>query len=194
MKIKKLIPLLLAAVCLTACADIPPVKEPVPVEQQTVIAPPEEGWTAEELMSVTYFDGIELCYPLTLRDLGPEYSCSTYTVGANEGRPEYVLMKENGAVYEEATYGYIFFESEGRDINADSKISYLLSTFFNINGISANTPAAEIEKALGAPDSIVDANDNISHYIYTDSETGKELMKLYVIKSEELVLSAEILL
>lgn len=179
MKIKKLIPLLLAAVCLTACAQIPPVKEPVPEEQQKTVAPPEGGWTAEELMSVTYFDGIELCYPLTLRDLGSEYSCSTYTVGANEGRPEYVLMKENGAVYEEATYGYILFESEGRDINADSKISYLFSVHFNINGISMNTPAAEIEKALGAPDSITVTEDNISCYLYTDRETGKELMKLY---------------
>lgn len=194
MKIKKLIPLLFAAACLTACAQIPPVKEPVPTEQQKTVAPPENGWTAEELMSVTYFDGIELCYPLTLRDLGPEYCCSTYTVGANEGRPEYVLMKENGAVFEEVSYGYIFFGSDGSEINADSKISYLLSEHFIINGISMNTPAAEIEKALGAPDSIVDANDNISHYIYTDSETGKDLMKLYVIKSEELVLSAEILL
>ena len=52
MKIKKLIPLLLAAACLTACAQIPPVKEPVPTEQQKTVAPPENGWTAEELMSV----------------------------------------------------------------------------------------------------------------------------------------------
>lgn len=73
MKMKNFFAVIMCAFCFTACADIPPVRETVPEEEQTVIAPPEDGWTAEELMSVSYFDGIRLSYPLTLRDLGSAY-------------------------------------------------------------------------------------------------------------------------
>lgn len=183
MKIKKLIPLLFAAVCLTACAQIPPVKETVPEEQQKTIAPPEGGWTAEELMSVTYFDGIELCYPLTLRDLGSAYFYSDFPEGTDErGKRIHHLEKElllSSGVY-------FTVNEPGEKLTADSRIDYLQTYVFAVNGLSANDTESEIEKALGKPDSIEDKDDKLL-YCYTDRESGKDLMEITVNKSEELV-------
>lgn len=183
MKIKKLIPLLFAAACLTACAQIPPVKEPVPEEQQKTIAPPEDGWTAEDLISVTYFDGIELYYPLTLRDLGSAYFYSDFPEGTDErGKRIHHLEKElllSSGVY-------FTVNEPGEKLTADSRIDYMQTYVFAVNGLSANDTESEIEKALGKPDSIEDKDDKLL-YCYTDRESGKDLMEITVNKSEELV-------
>lgn len=183
MKIQKLIPLLLAAACLTACAEIPPVRDTVPEEQQKTVAPPENGWTAEELMSVSYLDGIEMSSSLTLRDLGSAYFYSDFPEGTDErGKRIHHLEKElllSSGVY-------FTVNEPGEKLTADSRIDYMQTYIFTVNGLSAEDSEAEIEKALGKPDRITDEDDKRLYY-YTDRENGNDLLEITVNKSEELV-------
>lgn len=192
MKIKKLIPLLFAAVCLTACAQIPPVKEPVPEEQQKTVAPPEDGWTAEELLSVTYFDGIELCYPLRLRDLGSAYALDKSWLNM-QGRRVYPLI---GDSFSSVHCAYVFFDHDEEKASADDEIMALslYSDNFSVNKLNIYSTEADVEKILGTPDEINDDDAFNKRYYFCDSETGEDLLCVFVGKEEENVTGVAIFL
>lgn len=196
MKIKKLILPLLCAACLSACADIPPVKEPVPIEQQVIITPPEGGWTAAELMSHSYLNGIQLEYPLTMRSLGsgfsimglfstfedtsPESDDIWYYIEYNDPENiEYIVMSPVSA---SLTYG-----SDDKEPTADDPIKKLnfYSENISVNGVRYSTPEEDIEKLLGKPDEVLENGDYFMDYIYKDRESGKELISVRVVKEKK---------
>lgn len=188
MKIKKLITLFLCAVCLTACAQIPPVKDTVPPEQQKTIAPPEDGWTAEELMSVSYINDYSLSYPLTLESFGGGVSFSSinfYSDEAEEGELWYTMICNNVNVdSENASFAAVSYGRSEDNATAGEPVAKLqtFSDFASFNGVRHDLPEEDIEKLLGKPDRIIELDNNFIEYVYCDKESGKELINVCVLK------------
>ena len=196
MKIKKIVSLILCALALTACADIPPVKEPVPAEQQKIVAPPRDGWTAEELMSVSYIGGIQLEYPLTLRKMGSGISISNFIElsGDDENSRKYFLDNATSpdSVLFGTTYGSVKYDKEYSQITADDSIRALslYGEHFSVNGIKTDSSPDDVVKALGEPDSISE-NDEYSDirvikYNYCEKNSGEEFIEV-VFKSDKVL-------
>ena len=186
MKIRKLIPIIMCAFCLTACADIPEVREGIPEEEQIVIAPPENGWTAEELAGVSYFDGVQLSYPITLRSLGSAYGISDI-LNNDDGDKNYYI---GNSIMSWQTVAYIRFSDDGAEISPDTEITYFLpyTEYLTVNGIKVGADKDAVISALGEPDSIEDGvNDNISVYSYLDRNTGRTILEINVIKENDCV-------
>lgn len=185
MKIKMLIPLLLAVIALSACAEIPSVKEPVPAEQQNISAPSENGWTAAELMSVTYFEGIELCYPLTLRDFGSGYTVD-YSWQDDDGTRTHYLVND---VFSLDAHAYINFEHNDEMVSADEAIKAMAVYHDNIsvNGLRIGAAEEDVEAILGTADVIDDLNESIKRYIYCDKDTGKNFLYVFVVTEKNTV-------
>lgn len=181
MKIRKFIPIIMCALCLTACADIPEVRESIPEEEQTVIAPPENGWTAEELAGVSYFDGVQLSYPITLRSLGSAYGISDI-LNNDDGDKNYYI---GNSIMSWQTVAYIRFSDDAAEISPDTEITYFLpyTEYLTVNGIKVGADKEALISALGEPDSIENGvNDNISVYSYLDRNTGRTILEINVIK------------
>ncbi|MGN0636834.1 MAG: hypothetical protein ACI4J0_00550 [Huintestinicola sp.] len=196
MKIHKLIPLLLAAVCFTACAQIPPVKDIVPTEQQKTVAPPEDGWTAEKIMSVSYIGGNQLEYPLTLRSLGAGVSLTDIMwSGEDENERAYFLedASDSSAVWIGTTYAEVEFGKEYSQITADDPMTKIMfyGEEFSVNGIKKNASADDVVKAFGDPDNITEVGKVRTIYAYSDRESGEEFMTV-ALDNDKKVLSINV--
>lgn len=181
MKIRKFIPIILCAFCLTACADIPEVRESIPEDEQTVIAPPENGWTAEELAKVSYFDGVQLSYPITLRSLGSAYGV-LLDFKSSDGDTTYSIGKD---IMSLDNYANIRASDGAAELSPDTEITEFWSYSENIsvNGIKMGADKDAVISALGEPDSIEDGSyDTISVYTYLDRNTGRTILEINVIK------------
>lgn len=181
MKIKKLIPIIMCAFCLTACADIPEVRESIPEDEQTVIAPPESGWTAEELARVSYFDGVQLSYPITARSLGSAYGV-LFDFKNSDGNTIYCIGKD---IMSLDNYANIRASDDVTELSPDTEITEFWSYSENIsvNGIKMGADKDAVISALGEPDSIDDDSyDAMSVYTYLDRNTGRTILKINVIK------------
>lgn len=192
MKMKSFFAIIMCAFCFTACADIPPVRETVPEEEQTVIAPPEDGWTAEELMSVSYLDGIRLSYPLTLRDLGSAYGIA-FDFEDDNGNTAYCIGSGFMVLQ---SYAYIKFSPDVSEPSPDARINKLIGIDENIsvNGVRKRDDSDAVISALGQPDSIEERDDNFIHYIYLDRESGSELIDVRIIKDSGTVMFLDLIL
>lgn len=181
MKIRKLIPIIMCALCLAACADVPEVRESVPENMQQVIAPPENGWTAEELMSVSYFDGVQLSYPITARSLGSAYGV-LMDLKNSDGDTIYCIGKD---IMSLDNYANIRASDDVTELSPDTEITEFWSYSENIsvNGIKVGADKDDAISALGEPDSIEDGSyDTISVYSYLDRNTGRTILEINVIK------------
>ncbi len=181
MKIRKLILIIMCALCLTACADIPEVRESIPEDEQTVIAPPENGWTAEELAGVSYFDGVQLSYPITLRSLGSAYGV-LLDFKSSDGDTIYSIGKD---IMSLDNYANIRASDGAAELSPDTEITEFWSYSENIsvNGIKMGADKEALISALGEPDSIENGvYDNISVYSYLDRNTGRTILEINVIK------------
>ena len=186
MKIRKLIPIIMCALCFTACADIPEVRESIPEEEQTVIAPPENGWTAEELAGVSYFDGVQLSYPITLRSLGSAYGV-LMDFKNSDGDTIYSIGKD---IMSLDNYANIRASDGAAELSPDTEITEFWSYSENIsvNGIKAGADKDAVISALGEPDSIDDASyDAVSVYTYLDRNTGRTILKINVVYENDCV-------
>ncbi len=125
---------------------------------------PEGGWTMEELLNVTYLCGKQLSYPLTVDDLGKDFTVDT-DVQKIDNR--YVTnINYKGEYFAPCIFG--------ADNNTDSDLKYFSSFAvdmpqntkgfdFSLNGVGFDNTKDEILKALGTPDYQSD-NTNIIHY------------------------------
>ena len=186
MKIRKFIPIIMCALCLTACADIPEVRESIPENMQQVIVPPENGWTAEELAGVSYFDGVQLSYPITLRSLGTAYGISDVLNNVDGDTGYYI----GNSIMSWQTVAYIRFSDNAAEISPDTEITYFLpyTEYLSVNGIKVGADKEALISALGEPDSIENGvYDNISVYSYLDRNTGRTILEINVIKENDCV-------
>lgn len=185
MKMKNFFAVIMCAFCFTACADIPPVRETVPDEEQTVTVPPENGWTAEELMSVSYFDGIRLSYPLTLRDLGSAYGVF-FDIEDNDGNTVYFIGKDFITF---DTYANVRVSPDLSEISPDAELTEFLAfpEKITVNGVRTGADSDAVISALGQPDSIEEYQNNISEYSYFDRNTGRPILTICLLADSDCV-------
>ena len=122
--------------------------------------PPEEGWTIEELMSVTYVCGEQLTYPLTMNSFGNKVEIFEDTLKVQNNHGILHVMAE--LCSDNEFMGAAFFNKNSvDDISGDTPINTIHfsthSDFFEksgspiiLNGVSFGDTKEELIDALGS--------------------------------------------
>ncbi|MBP1546592.1 MAG: hypothetical protein J6A37_08335 [Oscillospiraceae bacterium] len=186
MKIKKLIPMLMCALCMTACADIPPVIEPVPENERLTVTAPADGWTKAELLDVCYPDGMALSDSPCLRDFGAGYGISKMACFELEGVYYYCLIPAENC-FSENFYDWnldISYDTDIKNVTAVTPFKQLkMHSNYYVNGITDSSDLQQVKEKLGEPDKIGE-NDTSHIYIYNDRETGEKLLEVKEINKK----------
>lgn len=169
---KRLLPLCLPLLLLTACAIGPKEYPPVPdhVDYATA-APPEDGWTTRELMSMTYLCGQRLTWPQSVEGLGDAFEVTGYSRFLSRSRLVPGQLCYRGTPLANVTV-------------VRPKKETMLYTFvltpqlcevteiepFVINGVQMYDTMDDVAAALGEPD--YRSEDAMR---YDDRETGEDL-------------------
>lgn len=195
---KQLLPaLLLSVLMLSGCADqpvsAPDEPEAVPSSeaeaQETeaavyeTIAPPEGGWTTEEIMSVTYLCDQRLSYPLSMEALGEDFSLSNYSKSMVKIKLTPGTLSYKGQSLANATvikphdemmiYNIVILPTSCEVTEAEP---------FVINGVKMGASMEETIDALGE-DYWYKSEDGL---LYNDRETGESLYSLF-FENDQLV-------
>ena len=101
------------------------------------IKPPEDGWTIEELMSVTYVCGKQLTYPLTMNSFGNKVEIFEDTLKVQNAKETPSVMAE--LCSDNEFMGAAFFNRGSvDDVSGDTPINTISfdthSDFFEKNG------------------------------------------------------------
>lgn len=141
-----------------------------------VIDPPADGWTTEEIMSVTYFCGHDLNYPLTMEHLGKDFSLSGYMLPFAKQRLVPVQLSYCGESLANATavqphddimiYNIVLFPETCKVTDTEP---------FVINGIRMYDSKEQVKTALGDA-YYYESEDSL---LYNDRETGESLYSLF---------------
>lgn len=121
------------------------------------IEPPEDGWTLEDLLSVTYIYGQKISYPCTLNDLGENFELDSKNYYKDVETNTITLTlnyKEN------PTACVIMDEFDEKKIDKNTEIlrfffSQSLECEITVNGIGLNNTKDQVMLNLGVPDEIV---------------------------------------
>ena len=147
--------------------------------------PPEDGWTIEELMSVTYLCGKQLTYPLTMNSFGNKVEIFEDTLKVQNAKDTPSVMAE--LCSENEFVGAAFFNRDSvDDVSGDTPINTISfdthSDFFEkngspiiLNGVSFGDTKEELIDALGSKVKI-----NEEAYIITYIFDGIQDLKLTV--------------
>ena len=147
--------------------------------------PPEDGWTIEELMSVTYICGKQLTYPLTMNSFGNKVEIFEDTLKVHNAKDTPSVMAE--LCSENEFVGAAFFNRDSvDDVSGDTPINTISfdthSDFFEkngspiiLNGVSFGDTKEELIDALGSKVKI-----NEEAYIITYIFDGIQDLKLTV--------------
>ena len=147
--------------------------------------PPEDGWTIEELMSVTYLCGKQLTYPLTMNSFGNKVEIFEDTLKVHNAKDTPSVMAE--LCSENEFVGAAFFNRDSvDDVSGDTPINTISfdthSDFFEkngspiiLNGVSFGDTKEELIDALGSKVKI-----NEEAYIITYIFDGIQDLKLTV--------------
>lgn len=159
------------AASLSACqagdtGQTPPLSEAVttvveeatePIEMKT-IEPPEDGWTLEELLSVTYVYGQQLENPCTLNTLGDEFNFNISTFNySDENNSSVIILQYNGNDISSVELKNCFNES---DVSNSVEIAGIFLTDYYktnidnvvLNGISFFSSKEQVIECFGIPD------------------------------------------
>lgn len=129
------------------------------IEYET-IKPPEDGWTIEELMSVTYVCGKQLTYPLTMNSFGNKVEIFEDTLKVQNAKETPSVMAE--LCSDNEFMGAAFFNRGSvDDVSGDTPINTISfdthSDFFEkngspiiLNGVSFGDTKEELIDALGS--------------------------------------------
>lgn len=142
-------------------------------EYQTM-EPPEDGWTIEELLSVTYLCDTQLSYPLTLASLGDNFSLNADEMSYRETEKSVIA----GLLYNGNTCATIWQMSTNKfsEITNDMPIDAIEINSFStgieqpvvINGITFQADAEEVTAAFGEPDEVYDDDSIVTYYLNHD--------------------------
>ena len=156
--------------------EVPLIQENEVISYNTV-APPEGGWTTEEIMNVTYFCDKKLSYPLSLDALGDDFSLSRYSRSLAKKRLVPASLKYKGKYFANATvvkphdetmiYNIVLFPDICKVENVEP---------FVINGIKMYERFEDVVAALGDDYHYMKENDSI---LYNDRETNESLYSLF---------------
>ena len=125
--------------------------------------PPEDGWTIEELMSVTYICGKQLTYPLTVDDLPNEIELDM----ENAGYARYCIAPMN---INSEYFGNCAIELDENNDSTGLIESIIVDEFKSsitdnimINGITIGSTEKELYDSLGKPNEV--RNNLLSAYV-----------------------------
>ena len=135
--------------------------------------PPEDGWTIEELMSVTYICGEQLSYPLTMNSFGNKVEIFEDTLKVQNNHGILHVMAE--LCSDNEFMGAAFFNKNSvDDISGDTPINTISfdthSDFFEkngspiiLNGVSFGDTKEELIDALGSKAKIKEETQTITY-------------------------------
>ena len=184
---KRIFTLLLSSVfilsCLTGCGYDEPVNVPIPDPTQQSTDPtypnmkwPEYGWTMDELLSVTYLCGKQLSYPLTVDDLGEEFTLDTDVLNLTD------RFVTNTNYKGQFMAPCIFGEENNTEQDLKNFRSFNVAMpenaegfSFSINGAGFESSKEEVIKALGLPD---DQNPDAEMLFYYDRVDKKSKLSI----------------
>ena len=144
--------------------------------------PPEDGWTIEELMSVTYVCGEQLTYPLTMNSFGNKVEIFEDTLKVHNAKDTPSVMAE--LCSENEFVGAAFFNRDSvDDVSGDTPINTISfdthSDFFEkngspitLNGVSFGNTKEELIDALGSKAKINEKTYTIT-YIFDEIQDLK---------------------
>ena len=145
--------------------------------------PPEEGWTIEELMSVTYLCGKQLTYPLTMEYLGEDFSLD------EANKTELKLSIGYPLLYKDKKIGLVTLK---KNSNQSSKHGDITSLMFSnvlysaldcivVNGISLGSINTDVKSMIGTPcDKSTDGR-----YAYTIQNGDDKFLDIIFIKKKD---------
>ena len=130
------------------------------------IKPPADGWTIEELLSVTYVCGKQLSYPLTVDSFGDELHIDEESKRVSGSDGEHIVDAD--LMYGSKYVGVVFWAADTIEDVTDSTPIKTLTLYvndddendvsFSINGASYGDSKDEVLKALGS--SAVDSSEH----------------------------------
>lgn len=145
------------------------------VEYKTV-QPPEGGWTTKEIMSVTYFCGHQLNYPLSINDLGDDFSLSNYSRLGVKKRIVPASLKYKGEKLANATVVKPHDETMIYNVVLTPELCKVTDAEpFVINGVKMYDSFEDVKAALG--EDYYYSSDN--SLMYNDRETRESLYSLF---------------
>ncbi len=129
------------------------------------IKPPADGWTIEELLSVTYVCGKQLSYPLTVDSFGDELHIDEESKRVTGSDGEHIVNAD--LMYGSKYVGVVFWAADMIEDVTDSTPIKTLTLYvndddendvsFSVNGASYGDRKDEVLKAFGA--SAVDSSE-----------------------------------
>ena len=130
------------------------------------VEPPENGWTSEQLSEVIYINGVNYDYPISLKDLGKDFSAD-----------ESLILYKNqaafgGSINDNEIYNSLSFSISGNYSELPNK------SLININGMTLENDREDLLLKMGEPLSI--AENDLTRIIY-----GSENLKVVFILNEE---------
>lgn len=145
--------------------------------------PPEEGWTIEELMSVTYLCGKQLTYPLTMEYLGEDFSLD------EANKTELKLSIGYPLLYKDKKIGLVTFKKNSNqssnhgDITSlmFNNVSYSASDCIVVNDIHFGSSNTNVKSMLGTPcDKSTDGR-----YAYTIQNGDDKFLDIIFVKKKD---------
>lgn len=141
--------------------------------------PPEEGWTIEELMSVTYLCGKQLTYPLTVDDLPNEVGLDMENAGY--ARRCIAPMNINSEYF-----GNCVIEVNEKNESTGMIESIIVDEFTSkitnsivVNGITIGSTERDLYENLGEPNEVYDTSINTYKYYY-DLQSKTKIISISV--------------
>ncbi len=177
---KKRIFSLFVCAALLMCSAVGCGKGNSSAAEYKTMEPPEDGWTIEELLSVTYLCGQQLSYPLTLESLGEDFSLNAGEMSYRETEKSVIA----GLLYNGNTCATIWQMSTNKfsEITNDMPIDAIEINSFStgieqpvvINGITFQADAEQVTAAFGKPDEVYDDNSIFTYYFNNDESKTLE--------------------
>lgn len=141
--------------------------------------PPEDGWTIEELMSVTYICGEQLTYPLTVDDLPDELELDMENAGY--ARHCIAPMNINGEYF-----GNCAIELDENNSSTGMIESIIVDEFTSkitnnivVNGITIGSTERKLYESLGEPNEVYDTSIT-THKYYYDFQSKTKIISISV--------------
>ena len=149
------------------------------------IEPPEDGWTLEDLLSVTYIYGNQLTVPCTLESLGKAFSFEKSNFSKSKADASVIIgtLKYNDSVISVINIA----ESNVKDIDSQSTINRLIfnkiysdgsNNAVTVNGISLKSSKNQVIKRFGEPDFVPNYVGEDYCYVYYEANTENKLLTI----------------
>lgn len=184
---KKLMILLLSIIAvpaMTSCGNQNIATETLSTRTETMeyqtMEPSEDGWTVEELLSVTYLCGTQLFYPLTLESLGEDFSLNADEMSYRETEKSVIA----GLMYKDEFCATIWQMSTNTfsEITNDMPISAVEISCYGseidnpivMNGVTFSVDAEDVISAFGEPDEVYADNSILTYYLNGDESKTLE--------------------